>query len=498
MASKRIYQIAKELERDEKEIIEFLTSQGIKVTNKLSAVNEETYNILKAKYTAPPEPEPVPEPEPEPVVEEPAQIIADEIVSEEQAPAPGKKKKKKKKKSAQPDATEQDEEQPQDNAEPQDDEESPYIKPINMDRLEEVTREVYSEAIAAGNAFIKNYGTRTSRKKLKLTKPKLTQNMDTWGVLHEFKFECPDTSPARYWQAVARLTTMAFRLMNEYGLSHREILAELRELTKRVGSKYEPREIFTDEENLKFEAQHKFMFVAFSHGMGAVNDNLYALKMKAERMKSKYEMMNFVDYIANPDDELRGKDRPPFAELVDAITFSISSIPRRVNFYNDNKGLVTKTLENFYAWIDGYATLKEQGADSAKLEKYLYLEQKFFDLVEFMSFDNLVFLKKNKPAPFETVLDLLNDYRDNMDDPDAERNFKYKVRGVAASLYKPKEYVFLYQFADLEPLKDYRPPEEIAAAEAAKAQADAEAKAAAEAQAAESAQEESPAESDEA
>ncbi|MBO4779061.1 MAG: translation initiation factor IF-2 N-terminal domain-containing protein, partial [Selenomonadaceae bacterium] len=61
MAAKRIYQMAKEFERDEKEIIEFLIGQGIKVANRLSAVSEDTYNMLKVKYTAPPPP---PEPEP--------------------------------------------------------------------------------------------------------------------------------------------------------------------------------------------------------------------------------------------------------------------------------------------------------------------------------------------------------------------------------------------------------------------------------------------------
>ena len=60
--TKRIFQLAKEFERDEKEIIAYLTTQGIKVSNRLSAVSEETYNMLKVKFTAPPEPEPEPEP----------------------------------------------------------------------------------------------------------------------------------------------------------------------------------------------------------------------------------------------------------------------------------------------------------------------------------------------------------------------------------------------------------------------------------------------------
>ena len=124
------------------------------------------------------------------------------------------------------------------------------------------------------------------------------------------------------------------------------------------------------------------------------------------------------------------------------------------------------------------------------MEKYLSLEKKFISLVEFMSMDNLLFLKK-KPAPFATALAVLNEYRDNMDDPDAERNFKYKIRGITLVLYKPKEFVFLYQLANLEPHKDYRSPEMIAAAEAAKAQAEAEAAAKAAAEAA--AQEENPA-----
>ena len=84
MAAKRIYQIAKEFECDEKKIIEFLTGQGIKVANRLSAVSEDTYNLLKAKlFAPPPPPPPPPEPKPEPVAETPAQVTTVEASGEE-------------------------------------------------------------------------------------------------------------------------------------------------------------------------------------------------------------------------------------------------------------------------------------------------------------------------------------------------------------------------------------------------------------------------------
>ncbi|MBQ7454679.1 MAG: translation initiation factor IF-2 N-terminal domain-containing protein [Selenomonadaceae bacterium] len=470
MAAKRIYQLAKEFERDEKEIIEFLTSQGIKVANRLSAVTEDTYNLLKAKYTAPPEPEPVPEPEPEPapepepVVEQPAQVEPIDVAAEQVAP--GKKKKKKKKKSPQADGA---------TADQISDEE----QPVTAENLAEGTQDVYNEAIAAGNAFISDYNSLT-KKQRKAAKPRLTRITDTWGVLNDLKFDYPDTSPARYWFAMNKLTTCAFKLINEYGLSHREILAELRNLVNPLGKAYEPIEILSEEENKRFADQQDALFRKFGHGMGLVNDQLYALKMHAERMKAKYELNNLVDYVTNPDNELRCKDRVPFAEVVDAITFEISGIARRVDFYCDNKERITESIQNFFAWRDGYVKLKEQGAPAEKLEKYLYLEQKLFELIEFMAFDNLVYIKKkNKPMPFDILLEQLNIYRDNMDDPDAERNFKYKTRGLLNIIYKPKEYIFLFQFAELEVQKDYRPPEEIAAAQA-KAAAEAEAAAQAE------------------
>ena len=99
-----------------------------------------------------------------------------------------------------------------------------------------------------------------------------------------------------------------------------------------------------------------------------------------------------------------------------------------------------------------------------------------------MSFDNLILYKKKKPSPFDTLVDLLKEYRDNLADPDAERNFKYKVRGVINVIFKPKEFVFIYRFAELEPYVDYRTPEMIAAEEAAKAAKAAEEVAAAEAE----------------
>ena len=343
--------------------------------------------------------------------------------------------------------------------------------------MDKRTQSILFEGIKAGNEFIRNYTTHsgyTVTGKGKKVVPNLTPNLDTWEVLFNHKFEYPDSSPARYWNSVAKLMTRAFKINNAFGMSHREALAKMRDAIKPVGMKYRPREIFSDEENELFEAQQKLLFKTFGHGAGLVNDNLYALKLKAERMKVSYERMDFLEYVTNPNDEMRSNDRVPFNELAEAVTYALRGIARRYYFFYDNEERINKIIKDFFVWIDGYAKLKEQGAPVEKLEKYLELEKKYISLVEFMSFDNLLVYKKNKVSPFDTLSDLLAAYRDNMDDPDAERDFKYKARGVTNVIFKPKEYVFIYNFAGLEPNVDYRTPEMIAAAEAAKAAKEAE------------------------
>lgn len=492
MAAKRIYQLAKEFECDEKKIIEFLTGQGIKVANRLSAVSEDTYNLLKTKLFAPPPPPPPPppkpEPKPEPVVEKKTaqETPSAETPGETAPPAPAKKKKKKKKKAPQPDEQVEGEENQEDDE---------LASPVNFEAVNAASQAVMGASIVAGNEFLNRY--RLTKRQKKEARFHLTRNMDVWGVLQDLKFDDPDSSPIRYWQAVNKLTTKAYKLMQEFGLKNREVMAEMRENMKKVGVKYEPQEIFTDEENQRFEAQQKVLFEVFGHGMGKVNDNLYELKMYAEEQKRYCEHMSFVDYLKNPDAKLERQIPMPFYALAETVLYSIRSIPSHVLFYLENKEQILRGIENFFEWIDGYKKLKEQGADAAKLEKYLYLQEKLFKLIDFMSYDNLLFLRKNKKTiPFDLALNLLNEYRDNMDDPDAERNFKYKVRGITNITYKPKEFIFLYSFADLEPHKDYRTPEMIAAAEAAKVAAEAE-KAAAEA-AAQAEKENSAAEVDEA
>ena len=465
VAAKRIYQLAKEFERDEKDIIAFLTSQGIKVANRLSAVSEDTYNMLKAKYTAPPEPEPVPEPEPpKPEPPKPETSAQSETpAAPAEGAAPAKKKNKKKKKSA------QFAEEPQFEFEmPSDETDSA----VSIEELNAATQVISRNAVLAGNVFIQDYHMGLGKKAFKAAKLKLTRNLDAWALLQDIKFEDPDTTPVRYWQAVNKLTTRAFRLVDGYGMFNREILAELRNLMSPLSFGYEPLETLTDEENQIFDEQRQLLFRRFGHGMGKVNDNLFALKMYAENIKARYEFMDFVEHVTNPEDELRGKNRVPFMEMVEAVAFSISGIVRRVDFYVQNKERVANVVKNFFEWRDGYAKLKEQGASVDKLEKYLALNKKFIDLVEFMSFDNLLLCASKKIVTFDNALELLNAYRDNIDDPDAKRNFQYKVRGLTQVVFKPKEFVFLYQFAGLENGKDYRPPEEIAAAEAAQAEAD--------------------------
>lgn len=478
MAMKRIYQLAKEFECEEKKIIDFLTGQGIKVSNRLSAVTEDTYNLLKEKLFAPPppEPQPQPQPKPQPVAEQAAPATPAPAEQTVAPPAQGKKKKKKNKKP-------QGEEVAPELAELEEfkDQPVPFMSGSDAD---EMTKAVYASAITAGNDFIGNYVPTGKRRK----KAKLTRNMDTWQLMQDIIIEDPDASPICYWQSVNKLTTKGYKILQDYGLKNREILAEMREFVKLVGANYEPQEIFTGEENLTFEAQQKFMFLRFGHGMGKVNDNLFELKMYAERKKAYCEHMSFVDYLTNPDSMLETKIPMPFNALAETINYSIRSVIFHVDFYKEYKELIGAAIENFFAWIDGYKQLKEQGAPADKLEKYFKLMEKFFSMVEFFSFDNLVYVRKNMPAPFLTMIDYLNEYRDNMDDPDAERNFKYKTRGLASILYKPKEYIFLYQLAELEPHKDYRTPEMIAEYEAKKAAEEA----AAQAQA-ESAEKENPA-----
>jgi len=260
MASKRIYQIAKEFECDEKKIIDFLSENGIKVANRLSAVSEDTYNFLKTTLFAPPPPPPPPEPEPEPkpepepvkVEEKPAQVAPPEVSGEASPAQGGKKKKKKKKKPVLP---------PTDPEHPELDEFKDQPVPFMTEEdVNEPTLAIYAAAITAGNEFIKNYGGKH--------KAKLHKSMTLWELLQDIKFDKPDSSPIRYWQAVSKLVTKAFKLMQIYGVSNREILGEIRNKTKVLGLKYEPQEIFTEEENQLFENQRKILFEAFGHGIG--------------------------------------------------------------------------------------------------------------------------------------------------------------------------------------------------------------------------------------
>ena len=473
--TKRIFQLSKEFERDEKEIIAFLATQGIKVSNRLSAVTEDAYNMLKEKFMAPPPPPPEPKPEskPEPAPEVKEVAPAQPTTSTEQPqPVPSGKKKKKKNKQPQP----APETPPQDGESPPEEKPEKEVSDLKLEHMERRTKNILFQGIMAGNEFIKRYSQNPGQTPLnKQKKPILTADMDVWGILFNHKVVDGDSSPVQYWTSVAKLMTRAFKILNGFGLLHREELAAMRDDMVPVGKKYEPREIFTDEENQKFAEQQRFLFLTFGHGIGDVNDNLYALKTKAERMKIRYEHMSFLEYVTNPQDELRSNERVPFMELAESVAHSLRGVVRRFEFYQTYKKRIDRIIQKFFEWIEGYAKLKEQGAPAEKLEKYLKLEGKFIDIVEFMAFDNNLVVKsydkKDKPSPFDTMVELLETYRDNLDDPDAERIFKYKVRGVTNILYKPKEYVFAFEFGDLEPMIEYRTPEEIAAYEAAKAAA---------------------------
>ena len=447
MAAKRIYQLAKEFERDEKEIIEYLSSQGIKVANRLSAVNDDTYNLLKVKFTEPPK---VEEPEPPKVEETPAPtpvekvgvFSSDQKPADEQAqPQGGGKKKKKNKNPQQPNAQGQQQAQQQ-APNPQLAQQVPVIN--------KSTQEIYNEAIQAGNAFIETYVPANKRKKKRRAPAgQMGVFMDSWGLTETSRFDFADSSPSRYWQAVNKLTTAAYKKSQEFGLSNRKYMAEMREAIKPVGEDFVPREIFTDEENEFFATQQRAFFVTFGHGQGALNDNLLALKIYCENMSLKFERMDYVDYLTNPNSELNVKPPVPFDAMAEVISHGLRGLARRLLFYRRHKDVIAFAMKNFFEWVDGYQKLKEQNADPAKLKKYLELEGKFISLTEFMAMDNLLHVPKNKTIPYINTVELLNTYRDDLDNPEAETTFKYNLRGLMNLIFKPKEFVFLWQLGEL-------------------------------------------------
>ncbi|MBR1805948.1 MAG: translation initiation factor IF-2 N-terminal domain-containing protein [Selenomonadaceae bacterium] len=421
--AKRIYELAKEFARDDKEIIEFLTAQGIRVANRLSAVSEDTYNMLKAKFTEQPKVE-----EPPPKVEKPVEKAAPKVDKAAQPEASPKKKKAKAPQT--PDAVQSA---------------NPQIQPQPTATINAATQAIYNEAIKAGNEFIAQYSP-SGTKKNPPAGTVMSANFSSYGLLLTNRFANADDSPADYWKAVNKLTTAAFKKMQHFGLAHREELAEMREAIKVIGEDYVPREIFTDEENDRFAKQQHFLFMTFGHGQGAINDQLLALKIYCERMSVKFEQMNFVEYISDPNCELNVTPRVPFDKMAEVITHSARSFPRRFFFYKKYKTIVDFALKTFFEWVDGYQKLKESGADAAKLQKYLELEEKFIYLTEFMSFDNLLHVPKKEIIPYVNAVEVLNAYRDDLDNPEAEAKFKYDLRGkVMYFLFKPKEFVFIWQ-----------------------------------------------------
>ena len=413
--AKRIYELAKEFARDDKEIIEYLTAQGIRVANRLSAVSEDTYNLLKKKFTE------------QPKVEESPKI-------EEPAPQAASPKKKKKNKVAQT-----DDGQVAAQAQPAS---QIQTKPVVS---EAAMQEIYKEAMRAGNEFIEHY-TPSGTKKNPPASTIMGTGLDSWGLMQAAKVFDAGDSPALYWKAVNKLTTAAFRKLQRFGLAHREDIAAMREATKAIGEDYVPREIFTDEENARFAKQQHFLFMTFSHGQGTINDQLLALKIYCERMSVKFEHMNFVEYLTDPGCELQIKPRVPFNVMAEVITHSAKAFPRRFFFYKKNKDVVDLVFKTFFDWVDGYQKLKESGADEAKLQKYLELEEKFVYMTEFMSFDNLLHVPKKDVIPYVNAVEVLNAYRDDLDNPEAEAKFKYDMRGkVMYFIVKPKEFVFMWQ-----------------------------------------------------
>ena len=263
---------------------------------------------------------------------------------------------------------------------------------------------------------------------------RLTADFNYKPILAKYDAKSVDSSIIQYYESVLSVTDSILGILQEYESSQVETISEFSRLALQLEAKYTDSPHLTEEENGLLRQRQQFLAGRLELGMDDVKAQILSLREQAEALAVRLDKITHGKNAMRELAELEAEPRVSFAFLVENLARIVREAQQKIDFFALHRGFVANIIKAWAAWNEDYKAFKtnmreelttvcrDNGIDEDVYslwyedwqKRRFIIEGRFLPLVEFAIKGNLL-SEDDKTAPAEIVLQLLQSYKDMVD-----------------------------------------------------------------------------------
>lgn len=266
-------------------------------------------------------------------------------------------------------------------------------------------------------------------------KETLSSTFDYQFLLEKYNMEQIGSSMIQYYEAVQRWIDELLQKLDDYETQKESVILDFNTISLKLSKKYENNSNLTEQENALLESRQAFFKKNLSLGMNTVKSKLLAVKKQADDLESRIDEINEGQNSIKELAQLEKKDRISFAFLAENTAKIIKNALLKIEFFESHHQFVLHAIEIWESWSEDYRVLKTTYKEDLKntcqedeVEEEIWtkwyddwtklrfaIEQKIQPIIERGLKSNIpVYSNHDKNVP-ERLIDVLEDYKNNID-----------------------------------------------------------------------------------
>lgn len=263
----------------------------------------------------------------------------------------------------------------------------------------------------------------------------LSSKFDYKVLLSKYDIKAIDMSVIKYYKAIKSIVDDFNNKIDYYQEVKSSIINSFNIISMKLSKRYEDDKNLTDEENTMLRNRKEFLRKSFNLEMNNVRSNLLSIKKQAEEIEERINIINEDDNLIKELAILEKEERASFELITENIANMIKKALLKIEFFESNKGFVTKILDVFNEWDSDYNSFKtSKKSDFIKLceeesieeeiytdwyndwqKKRLFIEEHLLPIAEYGVKGNLIKNVNDEVSIIEKIIYILKEYKENID-----------------------------------------------------------------------------------
>ncbi len=263
----------------------------------------------------------------------------------------------------------------------------------------------------------------------------LSSTFDYHALLTGYDIPAIDKSVIKYHEAVTDLAESFLTKLKDYESEKKGTIIEFDAAGLKLGAEYIERTALSDEENETLEVRQNALARHLSLGMDNVKQQILSVKKQGVALARRIAAANCGKDSLGGLARIEQEERPSFSLLAENLAYIVREALKKIEFYEEHRDFALRLIDMWQEWDNSCVDFKtqtkadfrsvcEQNGIPADLgtsvyvdwaEKRLAIEQTFLPLAEYALEGHLLTREGDEPTQAEQALDLLKDYRDNID-----------------------------------------------------------------------------------